>query len=461
MKLITLFALTVVANFSDGQILFNKTYNKTSFEFADAVIERKDRKYLIAGSSFSQFETDYDVNILLIDSVGNLIWDKFIGQSPRSEYGFSLIETNDSNYAVLGISGFGMSYLAKFDSSGIMLWDKEYLQVIGSYVLSLGQNYLNNYFFLRGDNTLTTLFLTTSGGDSLWAKQFSFASCKSVKQTSDSGFVLTGNMNSIANVSDDIVLIKTNSVGDTIWTKTFGGAGKDDAASVLQLADDGYLIAGNFDTQIVDDNWETFIIRTNSAGDTLWTQKYYLGDAHYIAECKNNNGYILSTKDIIGHFPFDKHYLVITKLDTLGNIEWSNRFNLYNFNLGNNISQTSDGGYILTGTVDAEMTDVSLIKIDSLGNFVTMVQTNSNSLKVFAFPNPTTNEISFSLSSARGRKIKQVQIFNPLGRELQNLNYVNELQIKIDVKYFAKGLYFYKVITMDNEIVSGKFIVKE
>lgn len=447
-----------------GQVLFNNTYIKTNFDFADAVIERYDGKYLIAGSSRSQSENDYDVNIMLIDSVGNLIWDRYIGQSPRMEFAYSLIETKDSNYLIVGKVNSN-PYLLKFDSAGILIWDKEYPSTYWTDGFSVGESYDGNYYFIRSD-TSTTLFVTNNVGDTLWTKPYNFAVSKFVIQTSDTGFALIGNADS-TNLNQEIILIKTNSFGDTLWTKYFGGGGFDDANSVHQLSDNGYLIAGNFDTQIIDHEWLTFIIRTNSFGDTLWTQKYYLGSAHYIAECRGNDGYILSTiKYVMGGIPsWDEYYLVITKLDTLGNIQWSRQFDGNTYSFGNNITQTSDGGYLLTGHIDNLMSwaDVVLIKLDSIGNYVLKVNDISNSklMHVLAFPNPTNNEINILLNSINGIKIRQLKIFNSLGQELRNTQNTNENQVNFDVKDFATGLYFYELITSDNQIETGKFIVKE
>ncbi len=464
MKLITTLTVVLLMKISLGQVLFNNTFIKTNFDFADAVIERSDGKYLIAGSSRSHSVNDYDVNIMLVDSVGNLIWDRFIGQSPRMEFAYSLIETKDSNYLIVGNVNSN-PYLLKFDSAGSLIWDKEYLSAYWTDGFSVGESYNGNYFFVRSD-TSTTLFVTNNVGDTLWTKPYNFAVSKSVIQTSDTGFAFIGNADS-TNLNQEIILIKTNSIGDTLWTKYFGGGGFDNANSVCQLPDNGYLIAGNFDTQILDYEWLTFIIRTNSFGDTLWTQKYSLGSAHYIAECRGNDGYILSTiKYVMGGIPsWDEYYLVITKLDTLGNIQWSRQFNGNTYSLGNNITQTSDGGYLLTGHIENLMSwaDVVLIKLDSIGNYVLKVNDNLNLnlIHTSAFPNPTNNEISILLNSLNGRKIRQVKIFNSLGLELRNMQNINEYQIKTDVKDLATGLYFYELITCDNQIKTGKFIVKE
>lgn len=463
-KLTSTLILVLLMKISSGQVLFNNTYSKPNFDYSDAVIERHDGKYLIAGSSRSLFATDFDVNILLIDSIGNLIWDKYIGQSPRLEFAYSLIETKDSNYVVVGSVNNSNPYMLKFNSLGNFIWDKEYLSTSWTEGFSVGQTFDGNYFFVRPD-TSTTLFVTNPVGDTLWTKRYNFTISQSVVQTFDSGFVMTGNTNPTT-TNQEISLVKLNSVGDTSWTKTFGGAGNDGAFSVQQLSDNGYIIAGNFDTQIIDDDWETFIIRTNSVGDTLWTQKYYLGTARYIKECKNNDGYVLSTiKFVTGWFPNpDEFYMVITKLDTLGNIQWSRQFDGNTYSLGNNITQTSDGGYVLTGHIDngMAMADVVLIKLDSIGNYVLSVSDiiSSKFSHVVVFPNPTTSELNFVLGANTAR-IKQVRVLNSLGQELEVINDINQNQIRVDIRKLNAGLFFYELTTTDNKIETGKFIVKE
>ena len=158
MKLIITLTVVLLMKISPGQVLFNNTYIKTNLDFADAVIERYDGKYLIAGSSRSQSVNDYDVNIMLVDSDGNLIWDRYIGQSPRMEFAYSLIETKDSNYLIVGKVNSN-PYLLKFDSAGSLIWDKEYLSAYWTDGFSVGESYDGNYYFVRSD-TSTTLFVT-------------------------------------------------------------------------------------------------------------------------------------------------------------------------------------------------------------------------------------------------------------------------------------------------------------
>jgi len=87
------------------------------------------------------------------------------------------------------------------------------------------------------------------------------------------GFILVGQTESFGAGSKDVYLIKTDVVGDTLWTKTFGGTAVDWAIDVRQTPDGGYVIAGA--TQSFGAGGEdVYLIRTDSLGDTLWTKTF-------------------------------------------------------------------------------------------------------------------------------------------------------------------------------------------
>src|ERR1043165_8822301 len=66
-------------------------------------------------------------------------------------------------------------------------------------------------------------------------------SATSVQQTSDSGFIMTGYTTNPSAGQEDVLLIKTNSDGDTLWTRTYGGIGQDEGNYVEQTADGGFI----------------------------------------------------------------------------------------------------------------------------------------------------------------------------------------------------------------------------
>ncbi len=108
----------------------------------------------------------------------------------------------------------------------------------------------------------------------------------SVQQTFDKGYIVAGTTCSFGANIQDIWLIKTNTDGDTIWTKTFVGSGANVAFSVQQTTDEGYIITG-WTTSFDNGNGDIWLIKTTA-------------DATIVKKNSNN---ILSDYKLFQNFP--------------------------------------------------------------------------------------------------------------------------------------------------------------
>ena len=193
------------------------------------------------------------------------------------------------------------------------------------------------------------LFKTDSSGNVLWAKKYGDWYSKygnAIQQTNDGGYVIVGDTYSNGNVGFDIYLIKTNSYGDTLWTKTYGGNNEDRGFSVQQTTDGGYIISGQTDLFGIS-NGDVYLIKTDSYGDTLWTRTF--GGSHQdygqSVQQTTDGGYVITGKTF-GNGIVD---IYIIKTDSLGNTEWEKKHDLEGFETGCSIQETTDGGFVITG----------------------------------------------------------------------------------------------------------------
>lgn len=249
-------------------------------------------------------------------------------------YLFSILEKPDKGFMAFGYTkGFGLQafdyYLINMDASGNFIWTKTY----GGASIDLGYSIINTSDggYLLGGSTQNfgvgqadvLLIKTDQDGEIQWSKTYGsaqFEDCFDLTASNDGGYVLAGRTNGIGAGDGDIYCIKTNALGDTLWTRTFGGPGNEDAQQIQQTGDGGFIMIGH-------------------------THSYGAGNA-----------------DV---------YLV--KINGNGNLEWTRTYGGPNFDYGNSIALTTDGGYIISGTTNsfgAGAQDILLIKTDGAGNLV-------------------------------------------------------------------------------------------
>ena len=219
---------------------------------------------------------------------------------------------------------------------------------------------------------LITQIGLAQSSDTTWTKIFATPGDdygEYVEQTEDGGFIIVGTTDSSG--GDDVFLIKTNSVGDTLWTKTYGTYHYDYATCVHQTNDGGYIIFGDTDS-FYPARWNGWLIKTNSTGDTLWT-RVFTGPKYYFIqsgiELSAGNGYVFAgyTKTSAGG-PED---IWLVRTNVSGDTVWTKTFGDSERDVPNSIYRTTDGGFIISGGTESPSAgdfDALIIKADSDGN---------------------------------------------------------------------------------------------
>ncbi|MFH1010602.1 MAG: T9SS type A sorting domain-containing protein, partial [bacterium] len=199
------------------------------------------------------------------------------------------------------------------------------------------------------------LVKTDANGDSLWSRTFgevnSAEYCYSVQQTSDGGYIVGGSSEPYWPSVPDFFVVKTDSNGDGLWSRTFGASGSDACLCVQQTLDGGYVLGGYTESYEV---WDCgfWLMKLNASGDSLWSRTFGgWGDACCSVHQTSDGGYILgATTFWFGTGAPDYPNALLVKADANGDSLWSQAYGRLREEYCKSVRQTSDGGYILAGT---------------------------------------------------------------------------------------------------------------
>jgi hypothetical protein len=140
----------------------------------------------------------------------------------------------------------------------------------------------------------------------------------SLCQTRDGGYIIAGVTNALNN-NEDIVLAKTDAFGDTLWTRIYGGDGQEDSYCVKETFDNGYILTGmtkNFGNTLE----KGYIIKTNTLGDTIWTKVF-----------ENLFNHVIQTADSCYVFVGGGSPATMMKLDNSGSLLWTRNYSCSKF----------------------------------------------------------------------------------------------------------------------------------
>jgi hypothetical protein len=300
-----------------------------------------------------------------------IIWFKTYG-GVNNDWCKAAQQTSDGGYIIAGYSDSfpvdnGDYCLIKTDKNGDTLWTKRYLNKYwevgtsaqqtsdGGYIIA-GEM---TYYDLIGGHSSTYLVKTDSLGNILWTRKYEGRALDqrgSVLQTKDGGYVVLGTN-----------LIKADATGDEKWEKSYGGY------SIQMTSDGGYIIVGRTAISISGRPLcpDVYIAKINEFGEPLWSRAYGGRDiekGYSVRQIKDGGYIIVGMTSSFGAGMLDV-YLI--KTNAKGDTVWTKTYGGEKDDVGNSVIQTSDGGYIITGrtgSFDAKAWDIYLIKTDENGD---------------------------------------------------------------------------------------------
>ncbi len=188
---------------------------------------------------------------------------------------------------------------------------------------------------------------------------------KDVIQTKDGGYVLVGDTDSAGKGRTDIMLAKHDRLGTWLWTQTFGGAAKDTASSIIETQEGDILILGTtWSTE--DTRNDVWLIKTNSKGQKIW-------DKHYGGSRGDDGVSIVETPDkgflILANSPSDSSIYPqpwIIRIDQEGKILQQKRIETLDENYPQKLKLLPNGDILVLGSILVqENWEIYLLKLNS------------------------------------------------------------------------------------------------
>jgi hypothetical protein len=442
-----------------------------------SVCQAMDGGFVAAGCSLSYSgASSIDFYLMKVDSMGEYVWGHHYAHGAAAylvlHEARSVQPTTDGGFVIAGLrcvqaSPYSdilvYSFIVKTDSSGGLQWQRTssagqmyyYGEQTsdGGYICAGGDSYHHGFLVSKKD----------SQGINEWYRDYGGSGSEdaySAQGTDDGGFIITGYTSSFGAGANDVYLVKTDSLGDTLWTRTYGGTGSEVGNSVRQTGDGGYVICGGTGS-FGAGGGDVYLIKTNSLGDTLWTRTYggSSNDGASSMQITNDGGYIMvgTTESFGGGI---KYYLV--KADSLGEEEWTATYGVPYYNHAHSVRQTRDGGYIVAGNTNGD--DLYLVRI---AVEETSVPHGNDNMKppelynlAFPYPNPFNAVVTIPYEVPVLGHVG-LAIYNVLGREVataaDHMAQPGSYSVTWDAGELPSGIYFVRMSAGTPSGEAGEF----
>jgi len=446
------------------------------------IIQTFDTGYAIIGSTGSFGNGSSDMYLLKLDKAGFLQWSKTFGGT-NVENGYGIVQLKDSGYIVVGNTnskGYGGydGYIVRTNKVGDTIWTKTYGGADWDFLYDVKA--LSDSTFIAVGKTMSFgsgeydsyLIKFNAKGDTLQTKTIGGAEYeegKSIAITFDKKILVGGSTSSFGNGMKDFYINLLDENLDTIWNKTYGGFEDDVCTKVLQQKDSlKFYYSGttrSYSDSIINNNF--FNVKAKFNGDAISTIVEGGTDSEVgFGMCEGYSINIVWTGNTIGP---DYHQVLLLQKDTNDNFQYqtsitgfSNDESIDYFSDGYDVISTLDSGFAIVGKVwlkSAFETNVYFIKTSR--EFVTSTSLKRLDEKVntsIIYPNPFNEKIHFKINDLS--KSYKVTIYDVLGNTVMDIILENG-NLELNTNHLPKGFYNIKLIEFHtNKIITQKKLIK-
>jgi len=455
-------------------VFFEKWWGGASYDYGRSVRQLSDSNIYVFGFSDAGPNGGFDYALNKLDKHGNLKWTKYYGDS-LDDNGFCMNTTSDGNFIVTGESYSGVSdidiLVCKIDTAGILLWSKKY------------------------------------------GTPFSNESARSIIQTSDGGYALCG-FKTDSSGSNDCYVVRTDSAGDTLWTKMIGGTDNEYATAIHETAGGNLFVsadtksfgAGGYDVELFlldpangsvlwdhyygdslnngsqgtsaswDGNilcwgeteifqyspFDFYIEKLDTLGHSIWKKVFgglpYKSDAAFsLCETADKSLVFAGYSNSYTTGPLD---LVVFKTDSAGDLKWIRTYGDAGIDIGYEIIASHNNGFLIAGITDKGAPDYYLLHLDTMGTMMGVHPFDNDSKNIFSvYPNPTAGIISVGCQQVSLAKPISYKVFTLVGQVVDS-GVVNDNFLSLS-ESVTSGIFFLQLSTDSISEIKKVAVIRE
>jgi formylglycine-generating enzyme required for sulfatase activity/Tol biopolymer transport system component len=344
------------------------------------------------------------------------------------------LTTGDDGYLLVGASNYSHQntrrediYLVKTDATGEIVWGRAY----GGDDFDRGNAVIeaSGGFIILGETASTGagdwdiyLLQVDQDGDEIWSRTFGGPGkerANAIRQTADGGYILVGQTASFGAGGVDLYLVKVDNQGNEVWSRTYGGEHDEEGYDVQQTPDGGFLVLAQVlqgEAVYVDQKPDIFLLRTDGSGEELWSQVWATEDAdggHVLLPTSDGAYLIAGITAPAGNQ--SKSDVLFVKIDAEGNQIWNKPLGDQNaVDYGTDAIELPGGGYLLTGLFDRSGRGaIPLIRTDADGELVwtrNLVEGRGNKVGMRLLPTPDGGYLIVGNTDEFGRGFETILI---------------------------------------------------
>jgi len=473
-KLAIILLLLAVHLLAFPQITFEKILGGPGWDYGRSVVQSPDGGYVICGYTGSYGAGESDIYLIKLDENGNELWYKTIGGG-NYDRAYSIQFTNDNGYIICGYtSSFGNGgsdvYLIKVDENGNTMWSNTFggeFGESGNCVIQTNDlGYIicgYKYAELLSDQDFYVIRVGQDG-NLIWSKTFDIALVDiagSVIQTADDGFLVVGTVGN-THGPYSAYAIKLDESGNSLWDGTYDGSEDPFSCSVVQPGNDGYYILGTTDDFGLGAT-DFYLQKIDGNGNALWAMAY--GGEGYDSGssiCETNDNGLL----LCGHtssFGAGGNDGLFIKTDLDGNILWTNFYGGVFNEVLFDVRQASDNGFFACGyfleTGSGQNSDVYVVKTDENGQVMSVPPIQMKNPHCSIFPNPCSGRLNIKMDE----DLHSIQIMDMNGKIVLHkiFDFIQTTEERINLAFLTSGIYYVKINTKNVEFVEKLILVPQ